>query len=524
MTKKTGFTISFSRVASGTFLSRLLGLVREQVFAHLFGTSLAADAFFAAYRIPNLLRDLFAEGALSSAFVPVFKQEFQEKGKEPAFELAQISFSVLTLVVSVVCIVGAILSPYLVKIIAPGFSDIPGKAELTGQLTAYMFPFLLLVALAALAMSILNCLEKFGIPALAPAMFNIGVITAALIICPYLERPIFGMAAGVLLGGLGQFLIQVPSLYKSGFRFRFNPQFNHDGLKRIARLMGPMIGGLAAGRINIFVNTLLASLLAAGSVSYLTYAYRIMHLPLGIIAVALGTVALPKASALAAMNDEEGLVKVFYRAVHLCFFLVFPVAAFFIVAGDEVIGLLFEHGRFVQNDTYNTYRALIWFSVGLIGFAGVRVTAPIYYALKDAVNPMKFSIYAVLINLGANFIFVRFWDFAGLAAATALGGIVNFGLLVFYLPSKIKGVRIAAVSVMFIKSIVAAGLTGFILLYIKGISWFTSLENTFFDRIEKILILIAVAGLCYLLFSVVFRNIPQIKEKPAFDKKENDSI
>ncbi|MEE9441211.1 MAG: murein biosynthesis integral membrane protein MurJ [candidate division Zixibacteria bacterium] len=524
MVKKTGFTISFSRVASGTFLSRLLGLVREQVFAHLFGASLAADAFFAAYRIPNLLRDLFAEGALSSAFVPVFKQEFQEKGKEPAFELAQVSFSVLTLVVSVVCIAGAILSPYLVKIIAPGFSDISGKAELTGQLTAYMFPFLLLVALAALAMSILNSLDKFGIPALAPAMFNIGVITAAFIICPYLERPIFGIAAGVLLGGTGQFLIQVPSLLKSGFRFRFKPQFNHHGLKRIAKLMSPMIGGLAAGRINIFVNTLLASLLAAGSVSYLTYAYRIMHLPLGIIAVALGTVALPKASALAAMNDEDGLIRVFYRAVHLCFFLVFPVAAFFIVAGDEIIGLLFEHGRFVQNDTYNTYRALKWFSVGLIGFAGVRVTAPIYYALKDAVNPMKFSIYAVLINLGANFIFIRLWDFAGLAAATALGGIVNFGLLVFYLPAKIKGIKISAVSVLFIKSVMAAALTGILLSNIKEIGWFIALGDSLFGRIEKISILLIIAAIGYLLVSFAFRNIPKLKDKAAIDKRENDVV
>lgn len=376
MITRTSFTAAFSRVASGTFLSRVLGLVREQVFAHLFGASLAADAFFAAYRIPNLLRDLFAEGALSSAFVPVFKQKLKEGSKEEAFELAQVSFSVLGLVVTAVCIIGALLSPYLVKIIAPGFEKVLGKAELTAQLTAYMFPFLLLVALAALAMSILNSFDRFGVPALAPALFNIGVIAAAFIICPYLERPIFGIAAGVLLGGAGQFLIQVPGLYRIGFRFRFKPDFRNPGLRRIGRLMSPMIGGLAAGRINIFVNTLLASLLAAGSVSYLTYSYRIMHLPLGMIAVALGTVALPKASAQAAADDIAGLARTFYRAIHLCFFLVLPVAAFFVVAGDEVIGLLFEHGRFRPEDTYHTYQALIWFSFGLIGFAGVRHQLP----------------------------------------------------------------------------------------------------------------------------------------------------
>jgi putative peptidoglycan lipid II flippase len=218
MAFKTGFTKAFSQVASGTFLSRILGLVREQVFAHFFGASLAADAFFAAYRIPNLLRDLFAEGALSSAFVPVFKREMKQGGKDAAFELAQVCFSILTIILGVIVIVGMFLSPYLVKLMAPGFGEIAGKSELTAQLTVFMFPFLLLVALAALVMSILNSFDRFGIPALAPAMFNIGVISAAYLICPYLEQPIFGMAIGVLLGGSGQLVIQLPSLRRIGFQ------------------------------------------------------------------------------------------------------------------------------------------------------------------------------------------------------------------------------------------------------------------------------------------------------------------
>jgi len=506
----TGFTKAFSQVASGTFLSRVLGLVREQVFAHLFGASMAADAFFAAYRIPNLLRDLFAEGALSSAFVPVFKDELEHKGKEAAFELAQVCFSALTIILGLIIMAGIFLSPVLVKLMAPGFGDIAGKSQLTSQLTSVMFPFLLLVAWAALAMSILNSFDHFAVPALAPAMFNIGVIAAAYLICPHLEQPIFGMAIGVLLGGLGQFAIQIPSLYRIGFKFRLIFRLAHEGLRRVGRLMTPMIGGMAAGRVNIFVNTLLASLLAAGSVSYLTYSYRVMHLPLGIIAVALGTVALPKASALAAQKDDQGLTDTFYEAIQFCFFLVFPVAAFFIACGDEVIGLLFEHGRFTTEDTFQTYQALIWYSVGLIGFAGVRVTAPIYYALKNAVRPMRYSIVSVVVNLGANFVFIPFLGFSGLALATGVGGLVNFGLLLYNLPRLAPRIKLKAPVRYFLKSIFSAALCGLILYYMKRSEWFVSLGTDFVGRLEKTGILLGTASIAYLLISLAIRNVPHL--------------
>ncbi|MCP4568550.1 MAG: murein biosynthesis integral membrane protein MurJ [FCB group bacterium] len=519
MSSKTSFTKAFSLVASGTFFSRILGLVREQVFAHYFGATMVADAFFAAFRIPNLLRDLFAEGALSSAFVPVFKRELNENGKVAAFELAQICFAVLTTILAVIIALGALLAPYLVKLMAPGFGDILGKAELTTQLTVIMFPFLLLVALAALAMSILNSFDRFAVPALAPALFNIGVISAAFLICPYLERPIIGMAVGVLLGGLGQFAIQIPGLRQIGFRFKFRLNFRHPGLIQIGRLMLPMVGGLAAGRVNIFVNTMLASLLAAGSVSYLTYSYRIMHLPLGMIAVALGTVALPKASALAAENDIEGIAATFYRAIHLCFFLVFPVAAFFVVCGDEVVGLLFQHGRFEAADTVFTYRALIWYSFGLIGFAGVRVTAPIFYALKDAVRPMRYSIISVLVNLAGYFVFIPILDFAGLAAATALGGLVNFGLLLVNLPKVVNGVRLTRVFVVFLRSVLAAALTGFLLYFISISVWYVSWGSDLSARIIKLAVLGGAGLVGYLLVSFALNNIPSLKSSGTSIKK-----
>ena len=515
MAPESGFTKAFSRVALGTFFSRVLGLVREQVFAHLFGASMAADAFFAAYRIPNLLRDLFAEGALSSAFVPVFKRELKDGGQEAAFQLAQVCFSVLALILGVVTVVGMLLSPYLVNIMAPGFGDIPGKSDLTAQLTVVMFPFLLLVALAALAMSMLNSFDRFGIPALAPALFNIGSIAAAYLICPYMKQPIMGMAIGVLLGGLGQFLIQVPSLYRIGFRFRFLPVFAHAGLRQIGRLMTPMIGGLAAGRVNIFVNTLLASLFSAGAVSYLSYAFRIMHLPLGIIAVALGTVALPRASEMAVNNDSAGLSRTFYRAIHLCFFLVMPVAAFFVAAGDEVVGLLFQHGRFLAEDTHQTYLALIWYSIGLLGFAGVRVTVPVYYALRDAVRPMRYSIASVVVNLGANFVFIPFFDFAGLATATALGGLVNFGMLLLRLPRLVPTIGLKIPLMMFVRSTVAATVCGIVVFLAKGMDWFLSFGQHLGGRLIKVAILLAIGALIYIFISFALSNIPRFPRGKA---------
>jgi len=511
MAGSTGFTKAFSHVASGTFLSRVLGLVREQVFAHFFGATMAADAFFAAFRIPNLLRDLFAEGALSSAFVPIFKERLNKEGREAAFELAQVVFGVLTVILGIVVVGGIIISPWLVKVMTPGFGEIAGKLDLTASLTALMFPFLMLVALAALAMSIHNSFDSFAIPALAPAMFNIGVIAAAYLICPYMTQPIYGMALGVLIGGAGQLVLQLPGLWRLGLKIKFRPDFKHPGLRQIGRLITPMIGGLAAGRVNIFVNTVLASLMGAGAVAYLTYAYRLMHLPLGMIGVALGTVALPKASQQAALGDLDGVAETFHRGMQWCVFLVLPMAAFLVAAGSLIISLLFEHGQFNQIDTVNTYHALAWYSLGLIGFAGVRVSAPIYYALQDAVRPMRFSIIAVLVNLAANFALVPFLGFAGLAAATGLGGVVNFILLVFYLPRLVPGVKRSLVLWLFTKNFIAAALAGFMVFFVQDQSWIIVWGDDFWGRLVKVIIigLIGLAG--YILISFALGNIPSLK-------------
>jgi putative peptidoglycan lipid II flippase len=345
-------------VSSATFLSRILGLVREQVFAYLFGAGFATDAFIAAFRIPNLLRDLFAEGALSSAFIPVFTDHVTNQGSEKAWELANLVLNLLLITLCAIVILGIVFSPYIVQLIAPGFGDEPGKQELTTHLSRIMFPFLLLVALAALVMGILNTFRRFGVPALAPTMFNLGMIAGGIFLSPYFDPPIVGMALGVLLGGFGQLAIQLPVLRKMGFKYRFRINLRHPGVKRILFLMTPATLGLASTQVNIFVNTLIASLLPQGSVSYLNYSFRLMQFPIGVFGVAVATVTFPIISAYAAKKEMGEVVSTFSSSLKLVFFLAIPSAVFLAVASKPVISVLFQHGRFTYLDTLATSQAL----------------------------------------------------------------------------------------------------------------------------------------------------------------------
>jgi len=308
-------------VSSATLLSRVLGLVREQVFAYLFGAGFVTDAFIAAFRIPNLLRDLFAEGALSSAFIPVFTDHLTNQGKQKAWELANLVLNLLLITLCVVVILGIIFSPYIVKLIAPGFGEEMGKQELTTLLSRIMFPFLLFIALAALAMGILNTFRRFGVPALAPTMFNLGMIAGGLFLSPLFDPPIIGMALGVLLGGLGQLVIQLPTLRNIGFKYRFKINLRHPGVKRILLLMVPATLGLASTQVNIFVNTLIASFLTQGSVSYLNYSFRLMQFPIGVFGIAVATVTFPIISAYAAKKEMGQLLSTYTSSLKLVFFL-----------------------------------------------------------------------------------------------------------------------------------------------------------------------------------------------------------
>ncbi|GBC83469.1 putative lipid II flippase MurJ [bacterium HR10] len=413
--------------------SRLLGLVREQVFAAVFGVGMHSDAFIAAFRIPNLLRDLFAEGALSAAFVSTFSQLIVTQGERAAWRLANLVFNGLVLVLTGVTMLGIVFAPQIVGLIARGFEAIPGKMALTIEMTRLMFPFIILVAMAAVAMGILNSRDRFGIPASASTFFNIGSILGGLGFAHVMDpsfgpRAIVGWAIGTLIGGALQFVIQVPSLYRVGFRYEPIVSFRDPGVRQIIRLMGPAIIGAAAVQINVFVNTNFASYLGDGPVSWLNYAFRLMQFPIGVFGVAIGMATLPAVSRAAARGDLAEFRRTLAASVGLVFFLCIPSACGLAVLGEPIIRLIYERGRFTSFDTEQTAAALAFYAIGLAGYAAIKVLAPAFYALNDARTPMRISLISIATNYAFNYLLVRQLGFGhrGLALSTSLVALFNF--------------------------------------------------------------------------------------------------
>jgi len=429
-------------VVSGfTFLSRILGLVREQVFAALLGAGLYADAFLAAFRIPNLLRDLFAEGALSAAFVPTYARALTREGKEAAFRLASRLLTLLGVILGALVLLGMALAGPLVSLLAPGFESVPGKSEVTIELTRVMLPFLPLVSFAAVAMGMLNAHGRFGLPAFAPAAFNLVTICWALALWAFgfsLPQVALGWAVGTLLGGAAQLLVQLPSLRQLGWRPRPEWAPGDPGIRAVAGLMAPATLGLAAVQVNIFVSTIFASH-EAGAVAWLQYAFRLLYLPIGIFGVAVGTVATADLARRAALEDREGIRATVARSLRLLAFLTLPATAGLIALGVPIVRLLFERGRFTTHDTNQTAAALALYAVGLVGYTGVKVLAPAFYAMGTPRVPLMASAAAVATNLVFIVGLHGSLGFRAIALGTALGSLVNALWLVAVFERRIGG-------------------------------------------------------------------------------------
>ncbi len=421
-------------------MSRITGLVREIVMARMFGASLAYDAFLLGFRIPNLTRDLFAEGALSSAFVPTFTEYLSKRSKEDAARLANLVGTALVLIVGSFCVLGILFAPQLVDLFAPGFRAVEGKHELAVTMTRVMFPFLLLVALAAQAMGVLNACNVFGIPAMASTMFNIGSVCIGLllgvVLGPYIGiSRIMGMALGVVAGGALQLAWQLPALYKQGFSFRPHIDWSEPGLRRIIRLMGPAILGNAAVQINVLVNTSFASTLtdavrgADGPVSWLGYAFRFMQLPLGLFGVAMATATLPSISRSAASGNFEEFKKTLSHALATVFLLTVPSSVGLFVLGQAIIGSIYQGGRFQLYDTQQTAAALSFFSIGLLGYSGVKVITPAFYALGDARTPMIVSFSTIVINYGTAYSMTHYFGMGHEGLALSTSAVALFGFI-----------------------------------------------------------------------------------------------
>lgn len=426
-------------VAFGTLISRVLGFVRDMVLANLFGATIAADAFYVAFRIPNMLRELFAEGSMSAAFIPVFTEYLSKRSRSEAKELASAAFTALFLLLCVIVTLGIALSPQIIQWIAPGFARDPYQFSLTVAMTRIMFPFLLFISLAALAMGILNSTRRFAPPALASGVFNVVSILFVFGFTSFLPEPVYGAAIGVALGGLAQFLVQVPALYQEGFPLSFRKTLRplHPGVVQMGKLLLPTTLGLSVTQINVLVNTLLASYLAAGSVSYLYFGMRLIHFPLGIFAVALSTALLPTLSTQAAKGEIEGLRRTFSFGLRLVFFITFPAMMGLILFRVPIVHLLFEHGEFGRAATLGTATAVFFYSIGLWAFAGIRIVVPVFYSLQDTKTPVKVGFIAVIANLILNILLMGPLQHGGLALATSLSAILNFSLLLFILRKRV---------------------------------------------------------------------------------------
>ncbi len=452
-------------ISLATLFSRIMGLVREQVFAAQFGAGFAVDAFQVAFRVPNLLRDLFAEGAMSAAFVPTLTKAQQDGGPEAAMRLANLVINFLLVVLSALCLIGIVTAPWIVGLLAPGFGEIPGKLALTTLMTQIMTPFLLLVSLAAAVMGVLNTRRVFFIPAVAPVLFNLGLIVSGFAIAPFMPRvglePIVGMAFGALLGGLGQLAIQLPALSEQGFRWRPILSFRDPGVLRVVTLMGPATIGLAAAQVNVFTSTFLASTLQEGSVSWLNYAYRLMQLPIGLFGVAIATVTLAEVSRHAAAKNMTDLKATIGLSLRLVLFLTLPATLLLIALAEPIVALLYQHGRFSAADTAQTAHALWAYAVGLAAFSGVRVMVPVFYSLDMARVPVTISMITIGVTVGLYFLLMGPLQHAGLALATSIGSLLNFALLFVALRRKVgsMGARTLAAATMriFLAATLAAG-------------------------------------------------------------------
>jgi len=429
MSENTRVTKAAGVVGAATFLSRIFGFIRDVVIAWFFGAGFASDAFFVAFRIPNLLRRLFAEGSLSIAFIPIFTEYLSNRGKAEAFHLARSAVRMLSILLAAAAVAGILLSPVIVRVIAPGFAGSPEKLSLTITLTRIMFPYIFFIGLVALCMGILNVLGHFAAPALAPVFLNIAMIGAVLLISPHLTQPVFGLAIGVLIGGALQLLLQVPFLIKKGCYFWQKANLAHPGLKRVGNLMLPAVFGAAVYQINILVNTLLASLLPEGSVSYLYYADRLVQFPLGIFAIATATAVLPSLSRQAAAKDFQALKGTFAYAVKFVFFITIPAMVGLIVLREPIVSLLFKRGAFDAVSTRMTAEALLYYAIGLWAFSAVRIVVSTFYALQDTKTPVRMAVLSIIANILLGVILMQWLSHGGLALATSLASMLNLVLL-----------------------------------------------------------------------------------------------
>jgi len=514
-----------------TLLSRLTGLLRDMVVGYLFGAQGVADAFFVAFRIPNLLRRLTAEGALTAGFIPVFTDYLTNRGKDEAIRVARIVFTFTGLLLGGLTILGIIFAVPLSELFAPGFLADQEKFALTVSLTRLMFPYIFFVSLVALAMGVLNSLRHFMAPALSPVLLNLSIVVCAVLLAPFLDRPVISLGYGVLLGGIAQLLLQLPYLSRHGFTYSPDFHFKDPVLKRLLLLMGPMFFGAAVYQINVLVSTILATLLPEGSVSYLYYADRLLQFPLGIFAVALGTAALPSFSSLVARKQFDELKSGLSYSLGLANFISFPAALGLIVVSVPIFSLLFQRGAFDANATLGTAQALVYFSLGLWGFSGTRLVVPVFYAMEDTRTPVWVAFWSFVLNLLSSLLLmgeiaagpdsnaltravvmisrhtaVFSLSHGGLALATSISATFNFLVLLFILSRRLHPFPLQDFFLSSLRNLFNSLLMALPLIFIvRSVDWIGT-EKSLLTHGVIFLLLLGLGILLYLALSFILRS------------------
>lgn len=495
--------------------SRVLGLIREQIFAALFGGGRFMDAFTAAFRIPNLLRDLFAEGALSTAFVTTFSKTAATDGSDAAWRLANKVITLAAVTLSLLTLLGILFAPWIVSVLAPGFDS--EKTQLTIVLTRIMFPFILLVSLAAVVMGMLNARNVFGMPAMASSFFNLGSIVCGVLIGYWLDphwgpRALIGLAIGTLIGGALQLGVQIPSLAKLGYVFKPDFKWRDAGVKTVLLLMGPSIVAASSTQINVMVNTVFASQLGDGPVFWLSIAFRLMQLPLGLFGVALGTVSLPLLARLAAAGNTDGFRSELARSMRLSFLLTIPATIGLMLLAEPIISVLYQHGKFGAAETAQAAGALRFYAVGLCGYATLKVLINAFYAIDKRKTPMLISFIAVGLNLLFNWFFTFHlgWGHRGLAFSTGCIATINFLILYWLMRRHLRQLETTTMLQLFGKTLIAGAVLAAICWV--GQYWLLAQWQTmsFLPKLGALLLTITVAASGFFGCALLLR-IPELQ-------------
>jgi putative peptidoglycan lipid II flippase len=502
---------SAGTVSLAVMCSRVFGLVREQAFAYLFGAGYAYDAFVVAFRIPNLLRDLFGEGALSAAFVTVFSDYDTNRSREETWRLAGNVTVFFSILLSVIILLGIWQAESIVRLLVEAeFELTPGKVELTRQMTVIMFPFLLLVSLSSVCMGVLNTRGYFFIPSLSSSFFNLGSIIGGVglaLLMPRFGQPaIVGMAVGTLIGGLLQLVGQFPALRRIGFRFRPNLSLADPGLRRILRLMVPAVAGLAALQVNVFINNFFASSLQEGSLSWLNYSFRLFMFPVGVFGVAVSIAAHPVMARQAASGSLVGLRESYISTLTVAFCLTVPATAGLIILAEPLIRLIFEHGRFDHFSTVMTAEALVYYALGLSLYAAVKVTVPVFYNLDNTRVPVFGSFLAVAVNVAVIFLAIGTLRHRALALSISCAMTANFLFLFSMLGRKLDGLPLKYLGLGLAKVLLA---TLVLVFWLKG---FTLVTGGGGLLVEIFMLLLAI-GSSALLYGLVlyWLGLPELQ-------------